>query len=121
MERKFEPRKIEENRYELDVRGLVCPYPQLLVLKALNKIPSGNLLEVMIDNPPSVRNIPAALEENGCKVEGISSLKRTEWKIVIRNKKQKYLPSHRCPGIFTEQLVTRRYQQEGQGFEEQVP
>ena len=85
-DRKFQAKKIDENRYELDVRGLACPFPQLIVIKALNDIPIGDVLEVLIDNPPSVREIPPVLGKKGHKVADISSIDRTTWKIVVHNK-----------------------------------
>lgn len=83
---KFQAKKIDENRYELDVRGLACPFPQLIVIKALNDIPIGDALEVLVNNPPSIREIPPVLEKKGHKVADISSLDRTTWKMVVHNK-----------------------------------
>jgi TusA-related sulfurtransferase/nucleotide-binding universal stress UspA family protein len=82
---KFQAKRIDENRYELDVRGLACPFPQLIVIKTLNDIPIGDFLEVIVDNPPSIREIPPVLEKKGHKVADISSLDRTTWKMVVHN------------------------------------
>jgi TusA-related sulfurtransferase len=86
LKSKFQARKVDENRYELDVRGLVCPYPQLLVTRALNSLSSEDTLEVILNNPPSVRDIPPALEEKGYKVN-VSRLDSSTWKIVVQAKK----------------------------------
>lgn len=86
MGSKFQAKKIDENRYELDVRGLACPFPQLIVIKTLNDIPIGDALEVIVDNPPSIREIPPVLEKKGHKVAEISSLDRTTWKMIVHNK-----------------------------------
>ena len=62
-------KKIDDRQYELDVRGLVCPFPQVLVTKALESLSTDDILEVLIDNPPSVRDIPPVLEKKGYETE----------------------------------------------------
>ena len=83
---KFKVEKVSEGLYRLDVRGLVCPYPQLLVVRALSSLSPNDLLEVILDNPPSVRDIPPILEEGGCKVD-VTRLDSATWKIVIQTRK----------------------------------
>ena len=75
--------KNDENHYAIDVTGLACPYPQLFTLNALDEIPPGAELEVLLDNPPSVRDIPLALEQKGYKVIDVSRTEGTKWKIII--------------------------------------
>jgi len=87
MEGKFRVRKVDEKHYELDVRGLTCPYPQLLVTRALSNLSSEDVLEVILDNPPSVKDIPPALEERGYNVLDVSRLDSSAWKIVVKPKK----------------------------------
>jgi len=84
MEKRFNLQKTGEKRYSLDVRGQVCPYPQLLTLRALGSLSSGDILEVILDNPPSVRDIPPALKEKGYEVSNMSSVDRGTWKIVAQ-------------------------------------
>lgn len=86
MASKFQVLKVGENRYELDVRGLVCPYPQLLVTKALSKLSTNDVLGVILDNPPSVSDIPPALEERGYKVD-VSRQDTASWKFIVQIKK----------------------------------
>ena len=80
---KLRVEKVGEGLYRLDTRGLVCPYPQLLVVRALNSLSSKDVLEVLIDNPPSVRDIPPILEERGYKVDVIQ-LDNMTWKMLVR-------------------------------------
>ena len=54
--------------FELDVKGYACPHPQLYTLKSLEKIPDGNVLEVIFDNPSSQENITMAVEKKGYKI-----------------------------------------------------
>ncbi len=75
-------KKLDENRYELDVRGLVCPFPQVLVTSSLENLSVNDILEVLIDNPPSVRDIPLSLERKGYAVEELKVDKMT-WKLTV--------------------------------------
>lgn len=80
---RFKVEKVGEGLYRLDVRGLVCPYPQLLVTRALSDLSQNDVLEVILDNPPSVRDIPPILEERGYNVN-VTRLDSATWKIIIR-------------------------------------
>jgi TusA-related sulfurtransferase len=55
---KFE--KKSEHEYLLDVKGYVCPHPQIYTKKALEKLQSGDILEVVFDNPSSGESISSA-------------------------------------------------------------
>ena len=68
MNKKLELQEIGEKCHSFDVRGMVCPYHQILTLRALNNISSGSVLEVILDNPPSVRDIPPVLKEKEYEV-----------------------------------------------------
>ena len=84
MEKDLKLKKAGEKHYSLDIRGNVCPYPQILTLRALSQLDSGDTLEVTLDNPPSVRDIPPVLENTGFIVSDISSTGNGVWRIVIR-------------------------------------
>jgi TusA-related sulfurtransferase len=84
MSSRIELSQISEHIFSLDVRGQVCPYPELLTLKAIQNLSAGDTLEVVIDNPPSVRDIPVTLEKRGHKTPKIVRLDRGTWKIVIQ-------------------------------------
>mgnify|MGYP005839159487 CR=1 FL=1 len=57
--------KKEDGRYILDVTGYVCPHPQIYTKKALEKIKSGDLLDVVFDNPSSSESVSAMCDSNG--------------------------------------------------------
>jgi len=57
--------KKAEGRYILDVTGYVCPHPQIYTKKALEKIASGDILELLFDNPSSGESIQAMLDNDG--------------------------------------------------------
>jgi TusA-related sulfurtransferase len=76
--------QVDEYHFKIDVGGLACPYPQLIVLGAIDGLSGGAELEITLDNPPSVRDIPPALEKRGHKVLDVSKTISSEWKITIQ-------------------------------------
>jgi len=84
MEGKFNLQKIDEKRYSLDVQGLACPYPQVLVMKALANLSPKDVLEIILDNPPSIKDIPPTLKDRGHQVLDILHLDAGKWKIVVQ-------------------------------------
>ena len=63
---KFEKR--EDGVYVLDVKGYVCPHPQIYTKKALSKVGSGDVLEVIFDNPSSGESIATMCENTGDEI-----------------------------------------------------
>ena len=57
MAMKFE--KTGDGTYMLDVCGYVCPHPQLYTKKTMEKLKSGDQLELVFDNPSSAESISA--------------------------------------------------------------
>lgn len=74
---KFE--KLSEGHYQLDVKGYVCPHPQIYTKKALAKIEVGEHLEVVFDNPSSGESIAAMCDITG---DEIVSEKQEEGKFI---------------------------------------
>jgi len=80
MAMKFE--KKGEGLYGLDVRGYVCPHPQLYTKKVLQKIAQGDVVEVLFDNPSSSESIEAmCTAEGNMIVEKNMAAGRFTWKI----------------------------------------
>ena len=63
--------KIGEGHYSLDVTGYVCPHPQLYTKKVMEKLGSGDRLQLVFDNPSSAESISAM-----CASEGNSILEK---------------------------------------------
>lgn len=63
MGMKFE--KLSDSEFQLDVSGFVCPHPQIYTKKALEKLKSGDILELLFDNPSSGESIIAMVEKDG--------------------------------------------------------
>jgi len=47
-----------------DMRGEMCPYPQVKAKKALRSLDSGDLLVQETDHVPSTENVPKAVEDD---------------------------------------------------------
>jgi tRNA 2-thiouridine synthesizing protein A len=67
MAMKFE--KVEEGKYRLDVCGYVCPHPQIYTKKSLEKIASGEILELIFDNPSSGETIVQMCDQVGNEIK----------------------------------------------------
>lgn len=80
MAMKFE--KLGEGQYLLDVKGYVCPQPQIYTKKALEKLQPGEVLELLFDNPSSGESISAMLEQDGNKlIEQKQEEGQYQWRI----------------------------------------
>lgn len=75
--------KLQKAVSKLDLRGYVCPYPVLLTMQALSKLKTGDVIEVIIDNPPSCETIPSAVRRRGHKVLDIKKEGKGTWRIII--------------------------------------
>jgi len=70
----------------LDLRGYVCPYPQLATLKELRNAEPGTLIEVITDNPPSCENVPSVARQGGHEVLAVEEVEKGVWRILIRRR-----------------------------------
>ena len=52
----------------LDVKGEICPYPDIKTRKKLKQMKPGQVLKVLTDYPLSVERIPRNVEKEGHKV-----------------------------------------------------
>ena len=52
----------------LDVRGKICPYPDMDTMTTLKKMEKGKILEVLLDYPMSVERIPRNLKKQKHKL-----------------------------------------------------
>ena len=79
---KFE--KKDDGTYMLDVCGYVCPHPQIYTKKSIEKINSGDVVEVVFDNPSSGETIIQMCESQGHEV---MEQKKEEGKLIYVIKK----------------------------------
>ena len=68
----------------LDLRGEVCPYTYLKARLALEGLPAGALLRVIVDNETSARDVPRSLAGAGHAVLEVLTSTDGSWTIVTR-------------------------------------
>lgn len=68
----------------LDLRGEICPYPLFESKKALENLPSGEQLEVLIDYPLALDNITRWAENAGHSVVEVVTVAASEWRIILQ-------------------------------------
>jgi tRNA 2-thiouridine synthesizing protein A len=54
---------------KIDIRGRVCPMTFVYTKLALEDLNKGDILEVLLDYRPAVKNVP-----NNCKRQGIAEI-----------------------------------------------
>jgi tRNA 2-thiouridine synthesizing protein A len=60
--------KKSDGVYTLDCQGYVCPHPQIYTKKMIEKISSGDILEVTFDNPSSSESITDMCDGLGAEI-----------------------------------------------------
>ncbi|HEX3759630.1 MAG TPA: sulfurtransferase TusA family protein [Kofleriaceae bacterium] len=58
----------------LDLCGEICPFTFVRTKLALEALPIGAVLRVVVDHEPAIRNIPRSATEWGQEVLGVSGL-----------------------------------------------
>jgi tRNA 2-thiouridine synthesizing protein A len=53
------------SRHHLDVTGTFCPLPILLAAREMRKLPTGDLLEIVGDDPGILEDMPVWCERAG--------------------------------------------------------
>ena len=70
-------------KHRLDCIGDTCPRPQLKLKKNIKGMESGEIVEVLINNPPSLETLPTLCPEIGAN--HLDSLKEPNlWKLYIQ-------------------------------------
>ena len=70
----------------LDVRGEVCPYPDVKTQRKVKSMKSGQILEVLIDYPLSAERIPQSMEKLGHTIVKNEKTGTSEWRVLIKIK-----------------------------------
>jgi tRNA 2-thiouridine synthesizing protein A len=68
----------------LDVRGEICPYPDIKTRKKLKQMKPGQILEVLTDYPLSVERIPRNVKKEGHKVLKVERIDGPTHRILIQ-------------------------------------
>jgi tRNA 2-thiouridine synthesizing protein A len=67
----------------LDLRGEVCPWPAAYTTAKLQRMTSGELLEVLADGLCAVDGIPAAVTQSGNKVLAAEMIENGVYRFLI--------------------------------------
>ena len=66
---------------ELDLSGEVCPFTFVRAKLALEALPLGASLRVIVDHPPARDNVPRSARQWGQEVTGVIELPGPRWAI----------------------------------------
>jgi tRNA 2-thiouridine synthesizing protein A len=67
----------------LDLCGEVCPFTFVRTKLAMEAMPIGKRLYIVVDHEPAVRNIPRSAKEWGQQFVGIEELPHQRWAVVL--------------------------------------
>ena len=65
----------------VDLCGEICPFTFVRTRLALEALPIGGVLRVVVDHEPAVRNIPRSAAEWGQEVLAVTGLAEGRWAI----------------------------------------
>lgn len=68
----------------LDVRGEICPYPVVKTRQAMEELGPGGQLEVLLDYPLALEEIPNWAEDAGHEVLSVEETGNSEWRIRLK-------------------------------------
>jgi len=72
---------------EVDTHGEVCPFPWVHAKKAMKKLQVGQVLRVVGDHGPALKNIPRNFTDDGQTVLRAEAIGEVDWEIVVRKGK----------------------------------
>ncbi|MBN1148749.1 MAG: sulfurtransferase-like selenium metabolism protein YedF [Anaerolineales bacterium] len=67
----------------LDVRGEICPYPDVNTMTTLKQMKKGEILEILLDYPLSVERIPRSAKKSGHKVLAVEQIDGPTHRILV--------------------------------------
>ena len=67
----------------VDCMGAMCPRPQLLTMKVVGEIGSGEVIEVCSDNPAAVEGFPALAQALNC-THVVTLREADHWRMYLR-------------------------------------
>jgi TusA-related sulfurtransferase len=69
---------------ELDLRGEVCPSTLVKTILALETLAPGEVLQVVLDHRPAVKDVPLSVRHRGHEVLELRQVSRTDWTVTVR-------------------------------------
>ena len=70
----------------VDLVGEICPFTFVRTKLAMEALPFGATLRVVVDHEPAIRNIPRSAAEWGQEVLGVTVLGEQRWAIDLRRR-----------------------------------
>lgn len=70
----------------LDVKGEVCPYPDVKTKRKVKKMKSGEVLQILVDYPLSAERIPETMKSLGHEVISFEKKGDADWVILVKIK-----------------------------------
>ncbi|HEY0484248.1 MAG TPA: sulfurtransferase TusA family protein [Kofleriaceae bacterium] len=70
----------------LDLCGEICPFTFVRTKLALEELPIGAVLRVIVDHEPAIRNLPRSAAEWGQEVLGVTAVAPRTWAIDLRKR-----------------------------------
>jgi len=67
----------------VDVRGEICPYPDMKTMVALKKMKKGEVLEVLMDYPLSIERLPRSLKKKKHNLLSVVQLDGPDHRLLI--------------------------------------
>ncbi|MBM3213879.1 sulfurtransferase TusA family protein [Candidatus Poribacteria bacterium] len=69
---------------ELDLKGEICPYTFVKSKLAMENLAAGQVLRVLFDHEPAVRNVSRSMEHEGHTVLARGAVGERLWQVVVR-------------------------------------
>jgi TusA-related sulfurtransferase len=70
----------------LDLTGQVCPVPLVKSRRAMDKMESGDVLEIIVDSEDSRVNIVMAAKELSLELKKVQKDSAGRWHIIVRKR-----------------------------------
>lgn len=68
---------------ELDIKGEICPFTFVKSKLVLEKMKQGEILRIIVNYEPAIRNVPRSITEQGNKVLSINQINDTDYEIIV--------------------------------------
>ncbi len=74
----------------LDLSGEVCPAPLVKARRSMDRMQSGEILEIIVTTDDSKANITMAAKELGIEIKRIVQDKDGKWHIIVRKSNENH-------------------------------
>jgi tRNA 2-thiouridine synthesizing protein A len=80
------PGDATESPLSINLCGEICPFTFVRTKLALEELPIGAALRVIVDHEPAIRNLPRSATEWGQEVLGVTAVAPGTWAIDLRKR-----------------------------------